>query len=73
MNIPYTRPTLQSNRPTPLRSSLTRALTCGTTAYVVISGLILGTLLHFFVSSVPAIAYAVVASRLQVVNRLAGL
>ncbi|WP_343676806.1 hypothetical protein [Paraburkholderia heleia] len=43
----------------------------GTAAYGVTTGLILGTLLHFFVSIVPAIAYALVASRMPVVNRLA--
>lgn len=45
----------------------------GIAAYRGTTGLILGTLLHFFVSIVPAIAYALVASRLPVVNRLAWL
>jgi hypothetical protein len=45
----------------------------GMTAYAGTSGLIVGALLHFFVSIVPAIVYALVASRLPVVNRLAWL
>jgi hypothetical protein len=43
----------------------------GMAAYAGATGLILGTLLHFFVSIVPALAYSLVASRLPVVHRLA--
>ena len=45
----------------------------GLAAYDGIAGLILGTLLHFFVAIVPAVAYALVASRLPAVNRWAWL
>jgi hypothetical protein len=43
----------------------------GMAAYAGAAGLILGTLLHFFVSIVPAIAYGLVAWRYPAVNRLA--
>jgi uncharacterized membrane protein YagU involved in acid resistance len=43
----------------------------GMAAYAGAAGLILGTLLHFFVSIVPALTYGLLASRLPVVNRLA--
>ncbi|MGF6870903.1 hypothetical protein [Paraburkholderia sp. MM5477-R1] len=42
----------------------------GMVAYAGAAGLIVGTLLHFFVSIVPAIAYGLVAWRFPVVNRL---
>ncbi|WP_414445560.1 hypothetical protein [Burkholderia sp. 22PA0106] len=41
----------------------------GLAAYAGIQGLILGTLLHFFVAIVPAVAYALVAWRLPIVNQ----
>jgi uncharacterized membrane protein YagU involved in acid resistance len=43
----------------------------GISAYAGAAGLILGTLLHFFVSIVPAVAYALVAWRVPTVNRWA--
>jgi hypothetical protein len=43
----------------------------GMAAYAGAPGLLLGTLLHFFVSIVPAVAYGLVAWRLPAVNRLA--
>ncbi|WP_342627743.1 hypothetical protein AAC691_16815 [Nguyenibacter vanlangensis] len=43
----------------------------GMAAYAGAAGLVLGTLLHFFVSIVPAVAYALVAWRVPAVNRWA--
>jgi uncharacterized membrane protein YagU involved in acid resistance len=43
----------------------------GMAAYAGATGLILGILLHFFVSIVPAVAYGLVAWRLPAVNRWA--
>jgi hypothetical protein len=43
----------------------------GVAAYKGTAGLILGTLLHFFVAVVPAVAYALVAWRVPAVNRWA--
>lgn len=43
----------------------------GMQAYAGVPGLILGTLLHFFVSIVPALAYALVAWRAPKANRWA--
>jgi len=43
----------------------------GMAAYAGAGGLIVGTVMHFFVSIMPAIVYALIAARLPVVNRLA--
>ena len=43
----------------------------GMVAYAGAAGLIVGTLLHFFVSIIPAIAYGLLAWRFPSVNRLA--
>jgi len=41
----------------------------GISAYAGTAGLILGILLHFFVAIVPAVAYALVVSRVPALNR----